>query len=113
MYIRNWILSTITILIAAYLLPGVTVTVVGALVLAVVLGAINLFIRPIILLLTLPLTLITLGLFSFVINALLILLAARIIPDFSVDGFWTALLFSIVVALLNALLSPSLKKKGT
>ena len=109
MYIRNWIISTIVILIAAYLLPGVTVTLVGAIVLAVVLGALNLFIRPIITILTLPLTIITLGLFSLVINALLIMLAARIVPDFSVDGFWTALFFSIAISLLNGLLLP----KGT
>ena len=106
MYIRNWIISTIVILIAAYLLPGVTVTLVGAIVLAVVLGAINLFIRPIITILTLPLTIITLGLFSLVINALLIMLAARIVPDFSVDGFWTALFFSIAISLFNGLLLP-------
>ena len=106
MYIRNWIISTIVILIAAYLLPGVTVTVIGAVVLAVVLGAINIFIRPIITILTLPLTIITLGLFSLVINALLIMLAARIVPDFSVDGFWTALFFSIAISLLNGLLLP-------
>ena len=76
------------------------------LILAVVLGVINTFIRPIILILTLPLTIITLGLFSLVINALLIMLAAVVVPDFAVDGFLTALLFSIVLSLLNAFLLP-------
>lgn len=112
MYLRNWILSTITILIAAYLLPGVTVTIIGAIVLAVVLGVLNLFIKPIITILTLPLTIFTLGLFSLVINALLIMLAARIVPDFSVDGFWTALIFSIILSLLNALLLPKIKSEA-
>jgi len=110
MNFTRWIISVITILIAAYLLPGVTVTIVGAIVLAVVLGAINMFIKPFILILTLPITVLTLGLFSLVINAGLIMLAARIVPDFSVDGFWTALLFSIIVALLNALLYPRVAK---
>lgn len=111
MYFRNWLISIVTILTAAYLLPGVTVTIVGAVVLAVVLGAINIFVKPIISILTLPLTIVTLGLFSLVINAGLILLAARIVPDFTVDGFWTALVFSIVVSLLNAVLYPAKAKK--
>lgn len=103
MKITHWIISTISILIAAYLIPGVTVTILGAIILAVVLGIINIFIKPIIFVLTLPITVLTLGLFSLVINALLILLASRIVPDFSVDGFVPALLFSIVVSLINTL----------
>jgi len=103
MYIKQWIISTLAILVAAYLLPGVTVTLLGALILAVVLGIINVFIKPIILILTLPITILTLGLFSLIINALLILLADKIVPDFSVSGFWTALFFSIIVSLVNTL----------
>lgn len=99
----RWILSTLAILIAAYLIPGVEVTLVGAVVLAVVLGIINLFLRPILILLTLPLTIITLGLFSLVINALLVLLAGLIVPGFTVSGFWAAFFFAIVVSLVNAL----------
>lgn len=93
----------VAILIATYILPGAEITLVGALVLAVVLGVINLFLRPIILILTLPLTLVTLGLFSLVVNALLVMLADSIVPDFSVSGFWTALLFSLIVSVVNAL----------
>lgn len=106
MNILHWITSTIAILIAAYLLPGVTVTLVGALVLAVVLGIINLFIKPVIFILTLPINILTLGLFSLVINGLLILLAAKIVPGFSVSGFWIALLFSIIVSLINTIFTP-------
>jgi putative membrane protein len=106
MNILHWIISTIAILIAAYLLPGVTVTLIGALVLAVVLGIINVFIKPVVFLLTLPINILTLGLFSLVINALLILLAAKIVPGFSVNGFWIALLFSIVVSLVNIVFTP-------
>lgn len=99
----HWIVSTVAILIAAYLIPGVEVTLIGALVLAVVLGVINLFIKPILSLLTLPLTVVTLGLFSLVLNALLIMLAAMVVPGFAVSGFWAAFFFGIVLALINAL----------
>lgn len=112
MNITHWIISSIAIAIAAYLLPGAEVTLVGALVLAVVLGLINMVIRPIILLLTLPLTIVTLGLFSLVVNALLIMLADMIVPDFSVNGFWTALLFSLIVSVINTLFLAGAKKSG-
>lgn len=98
----HWIVSTVAILIAAYLIPGVTVTLLGAIVLAVVLGIINLFVRPVLLLLTLPLTIVTLGLFSLVLNTLLIMLAAYLVPGFDVSGFWAAFFFGIVLALVNA-----------
>ena len=101
MSLIHWIVSTVAILLAAYLIPGVDVTLVGALVLAVVLALINIFIKPIILILTLPINILTLGLFSLVINALLIMLAGAIVPGFSVDNFWVALIFSVVLALVN------------
>jgi len=101
--IKTWIISTIVILLAAYILPGVNTTLVGALVFAVVLGVINTFIRPIILILTLPINIVTLGLFTLVINAGLILLSAKIAPGFGVDGFWWALLFSAIVFLIGSL----------
>ena len=102
MFIVHWIISALAILIAAYLIPGVNVTIVSALVLAVVLGIINIFFKPIINLITLPINVVTLGLFSLVVNALLILLAAMIVPDFTVDGFWPAFFFAIVLALVSA-----------
>lgn len=104
--IVNWLISALVILTAAYILPGVHVeNFTAALVTAVVLGIINLFIKPLILLLTLPITLITLGLFALVINAALILLASNIVPGFDVDGFWWAVIFSVVVSLINSFLS--------
>lgn len=99
--LSHWFVSVLAICIAAYLVPGVTVTLMGALVAAVVLGALNLFIRPIIFVLTLPITIITLGIFSLVINALLVLLASWVVPGFSVGGFWSALLFSLVLVIVN------------
>lgn len=102
----NWIISAIAIAITAYILPGVAVSgFVTALVLAVVLGAINLLVRPVLLLLTLPINILTLGLFTLVVNALMVILAAKVVPNFSVDGFWWALLFGIVLSIVSAVLS--------
>jgi len=102
MTIIHWIVSVVAILIAAYLVPGVHITLIGALVLAVVLGIFNIFLKPVLLILTLPITILTLGLFSLVINALLVMLADVLIPGFSIGGFWIALLFSVVVSIVNA-----------
>lgn len=99
----HWIITAIAILLTAYLLPGVDVTIVGAIVLAVVLALINVFVKPLVGLLTLPINIVTLGLFSLVVNALLIMLAAMIVPGFTVDGFWPAFFFSIVLSLITAL----------
>jgi putative membrane protein len=102
MNIVHFIVSVLAILVAAYIVPSAEVTVLGAVILAIVLGVLNLFVKPLITILTLPITILTLGLFSLVINALLVLLADAIIPDFSVGGFWIAVLFSIVLSLINA-----------
>jgi len=111
MNIKHWIVSALAIGITAYLLPGATVTLVGAIILAVVLGIINVFIKPVVSLLTLPLTIVTLGLFSLVINALFIILAAKVVPGFSITGFWTAFFFSIILSLVNALFGVGDSKK--
>ncbi len=99
----HWLTATAAILVAAYLIPGVAVTLVGALVFAVVLGLVNVFVRPVLFLLTLPVTILTLGLFSLVLNALLVWLAGSVVPGVSIEGFWTAFIFSILLALVNAL----------
>jgi putative membrane protein len=99
----NWLASAVIILIAAYVLPGVHVeNFWTALVVAVILGILNLFVKPLLILLTLPITLVTFGLFLLVINAILILIAGSIVPGFTVDGFWWALLFSLLVSIINA-----------
>ncbi|MFA5931886.1 MAG: phage holin family protein [Candidatus Paceibacterota bacterium] len=98
----HFIVSTLAILITAYFLPGVHVTgLLAALVLAVVLGAINVILRPILIFLTLPLTIITLGLSVLFINGFLVMLASYIVPGFKVDSFWWAFLFGIVLAIVN------------
>lgn len=102
--IIRWVVFALAILVAAYLVPGVDTTVPAAFVLAVVLGLINAFLKPVVTVLTLPITIITLGLFSLVVNALMVMLADYIVPDFAVSGFWAALFFSIVLALVGFLL---------
>lgn len=101
----NLILSAIAVFSAAYILPGVEVeSFTSALVAAIVLGVINAFLKPVLLILTLPINILTLGLFTFVLNALLILLAANIVPGFHVNGFLSALLLSLVLAIINSFL---------
>ena len=98
----EWLISALAILVSAYILPGVHVaSFTTALVAAVVLGIINAVLKPILVLLTLPITLITLGLFTLVIDALLILLASALVPGFRVDGFWWAIIFSLVLSAVN------------
>ena len=93
----------ISVFIAAYLLPGVVITSIWtALLVAIVLGVANTFIKPLLVLLTLPLTLITFGLFTFVINGLLVLLASWIVSGFEVENFLWALLFSLVITLISS-----------
>ncbi|VAW32109.1 hypothetical protein MNBD_CPR01-412 [hydrothermal vent metagenome] len=99
----HWITSAVAISISAYLVPGVHVTLLGALTLAVVLGFINLFIKPIVSILTFPITILTLGLFSLVINALLIILSATLVPGFFVSGFLAAFIFALVLAFINTI----------
>ncbi|MBU1292900.1 phage holin family protein [Patescibacteria group bacterium] len=109
MTLLHLFISALAIGIGAYLIPGIEITIIGALVLAIVLAVINIFLKPIIGLLTLPINIVTLGLFSLVVNALLIMFAGVIVPDFVVAGFWSAFFFSIVVSLVTALFG-SLKR---
>ena len=105
MIIVNLIVSAIAVLISAYILPGVKVDgFLTAVVVAVVLGVVNMFIKPVLLLLTLPLNILTLGLFTFVINAVLVLLVSNIVPGFKVEGFLYALLFSLVLSVVSSFL---------
>jgi putative membrane protein len=88
----------------AYFLPGVQVA--GpytAMVVAVVLGLLNVFIKPIMVLLTLPFTIVTLGLFLLVVNAIMILLCTKIVGGFTVDSFWVAMFFSIILSLSQSI----------
>src|SRR5690606_10342130 len=104
------VVAGLAVLITAYILPGISVAdFFTGIVIAALLALLNLTIKPILIFLTIPITLITLGLFLLVINALMVLLAAEIIPGFGVDGFWWAVLFSIILSLINSLLGVSIK----
>ena len=110
--LANWLVNAIVIIIAAQVLPGVHVAnFMTALLAALVLGVINAILKPILVLLTLPINLLTLGLFTFVINAFLILLATHIVSGFHVDSFWWALLFSLIVSLIHSVLNMFVKKQ--
>ncbi|HOX11194.1 MAG TPA: phage holin family protein [Candidatus Moranbacteria bacterium] len=105
--IIHWFLSALAIIITAYLLPTEAIYVKSffvALVVAVVLGLLNSVIRPILIILTLPLEIMTLGLFTFVINAGLVLLTSNIVAGFHVKSFWWALVFSLVLSLISGVL---------
>jgi putative membrane protein len=104
------IVSAISIVITSYLLSGVHVKdLLTALIVAVVLAILNGLVKPILIILTIPVTIITLGLFLFVINALMIIIAGNLVPGFKVDGFWWALLFSIILSLITSLLGIGLR----
>ena len=109
-FLIKWLISTIAILITAYLLTGVVVEgFVAAIIAALVLGLINAFLKPILIILTLPINILTLGLFTLVINAFLIMLAAAIVSGFDVVNFWWALLFSLVLSIITFALSKILE----
>src|SRR3989344_1674468 len=101
----SWLISALAVLAAAYLLPGIQVaSFTTALVTALVLGIINAVLKPLFLLLTLPINIITFGLFTLIINATLVMLTTYIVPGFIVDNFWWALLFSLVLSIVNSFL---------
>ncbi len=94
----RWVLNALGLVLVAYLVPGFFIaSFYTALIAALVLGLVNALVRPILLLLTLPVTIVTLGLFTFVINALMILLASTIVKGFIVYGFVPALLAAIIL----------------
>lgn len=101
-----WILNAVSLLIVAYLLPGINVASFGsALIAALVLGLLNTLVKPLLILLTLPITIVTLGLFILVLNALVFWFAGSILKGFSVEGFWWAVLGALVYSLVSGLLS--------
>ena len=108
-----WLVNTVSLIAVAYLMPSIKVdTFVTALIAALVLGLVNAIIRPVLVLLTLPVTLLTLGLFIFVINGLLFWAVGSFVKGFVVDGFWAGFLGAIVYSLISWLLSALLLKSG-
>ena len=106
------VLTAGIVVLLAHFLPGVVVTgFTEAFIVAVVLGLLNVIVKPILVVLTIPITIITLGVFLFVINACIILLADHFIDGFAVNGFWTALLFSVLLSVCESIAYSFLSKK--
>lgn len=105
-FLAKILLSSIAVIIASYLLPGVVVDgFINAVVIALLLSLLNVTVKPLLVILTIPITVITLGLFLLVINALIILIADAIVNGFEVLNFWWAVIFSLLLSLINSLLA--------
>ena len=105
-FLARLLLNGIAIIIAAWLLPGLHLSgTFAALVAGAILGFVNAIIRPVLFFLTLPITLLTLGLFIFVLNALCLGLTAALVPGFDIDGFWWALLGALLVSIVSWILN--------
>ncbi|WP_287129522.1 phage holin family protein [Candidatus Cyanaurora vandensis] len=101
-FLISWLVSAVVLIVVSYVVPGFTVTTfTAALIAALVIGVVNAVVVPILNLIALPLNIITLGLFSFIISALGLLLAAQLVSGFAIAGFWPALLGALVIAIVN------------
>lgn len=110
-FILRILLSAIAVVILSKILPHVSVdTYYTAIIVALVLSLLNFIVKPILVILTLPVTILTLGLFLLIINAIIILLADKLIDGFVVDGLWWALLFSLCLSFLQSILFSLLKE---
>jgi putative membrane protein len=102
-FIAQLIVSALAVIVASMILPGVHVdNALTAIIVAAVLAFLNAIVKPVLVLLTIPITIFTMGFFLLVINALIILLAAKIVDGFHVSGFWIALLFSLLLTLVTS-----------
>jgi putative membrane protein len=109
----RWLLLTISIILTSYIVDGIIVRSFGsALFAALVLGILNALFRPILLLITLPINILTLGLFTFVINALLLKMVSGVVPGFYVHGFLSAVFGSLLISLVSWLLSSFVNERG-
>ena len=110
-FFTKTIATAVAVLIVAYLLKGVTVdNSITALLVALVLGLLNNFIKPVLILLTIPFTVFTLGLFLIVINVFIIYLVAEIVPGFHVSGWFTAFIFGLLVSFFTAMIESVIGK---
>ena len=109
----RWLLLTISIIVTSYLVDGIHVTsFFSAFFAAAVLGILNALFRPILIVITLPINILTLGLFTFVINALLLKMASGVVPGFYVEGFWSAVFGSLIISLVSWMLNSFVNEKG-
>ncbi len=105
------LINALTLVIITYIIDGFDVTIMAALVAAVLLGIVNAVIRPIVLFLTLPLNVLTLGLFTFIVNALMLWLVAGIVKGFTIHGFWAAFFGALLLSLISSLLTSLIKDR--
>jgi putative membrane protein len=111
--IFKWLITALALLLISRYLPGFHIdSFYNALIAALIIGLLNVIVRPILILLTLPITFFTLGLFLLVINALMIQLASTIVKGFSVDSFWVALLAAIILAVIGVVADKIFKPSG-
>ncbi len=109
----RWLLLTISIILTSYLVDGIYVAgFSSALFAALVLGILNALFRPVLIVITLPINILTLGLFTFVINALLLKMVSGVVPGFYVHGFWSAVFGSLIISLVSWLLSSFVSDRG-
>ena len=102
MIFLKWIALALAIMFVGWIIPGITISnFLSALIAAIVIALVNIFIKPILVLLTLPINIITLGLFILVINALLLLFVAYLVPGVEIDGFWNAFLGALILTILS------------
>lgn len=107
--ILKWVLSALALLMVTYLYGGVQISGFGsAMIAAAVLALLNVFVRPVLVILTLPVTLVTLGLFLFVVNALIFWMASGLLPGFHVDGFWAALFGSLLYSIFGVIIEAAI-----
>ncbi len=112
-FLVNWLIGSAALAVAAWILPGVHIgSIASLLIAAVVLGFLNAVLKPVLVLLTLPITLITLGIFYFVLNAILFALGATLVPGFDVDGFGWAFLGAIVMSLISTFLQAAARDES-
>ncbi len=105
-FLIRWLVTTIAVFVAEKIIPGIHCNSAGALLGAsLLLGIINAFVRPILLLLSIPFIIVTMGFFILVVNALMLMLVAQLVPSFGVDGFWSAFFGSIVISFVSWILS--------
>lgn len=110
--IASILLNALALLITAYIVPGFEViSFQSALLAAIVLGLINTFIKPILIFLTLPLTIVTLGLFIFIVNAIVLFMASSVVQGFVIKGWWAAILGAIVLSIVSTILSSFFKDR--
>ena len=110
--LAKWILFAFLIMAIAWAIPGINVSsFVSALIVVVILGLINLFVRPLVSFISLPINFLTLGLFSFVINALMLLLTARLVSGFDIDGFWSAFFGALILSIIAPFIESADNKK--